>query len=265
MEEAFKPRILPHSQFGVRRSFILSPGSKFIYPRLLKDPANVNSCIEYYLFIGEVSDRKMRALLNIFSQMTEEPAFDQLRTKEQLGYIVFSGGHMASTTMGYRVLVQSERSAAYLEGRIEKFLTSYQETLEKMPEKDFQNHINSLLKKKTEKLKNLNQETERYWNYVGNEFYDFYQSRICYAPKYKPMLTWCKYSRRRGFHHQNHYKGRSQRILQGLHPPLREASLQTFHSSYGRQINPKEYCHISHIHTNPAKANACPNSCSIYE
>ena len=77
--------------------------------------------------------------------------------------------------MGYRILVQSERSAPYLEGRIEAFLASFEETLKSMSEKEFQNHANSLMNRKKEKVKNLSQESDRYWNYIGNEFFDFYQ------------------------------------------------------------------------------------------
>lgn len=68
----FKPKSLPYAQFPARRSFIIPPGSSYFYPRLLKDKDNVNSCIEYHLFIGEGSDRKLRAYVNMLSQMTDE-------------------------------------------------------------------------------------------------------------------------------------------------------------------------------------------------
>lgn len=47
-------------------------GGKFIYPRKLKDEKNVNSCIEFSLYIGENTNRKLRVLLILFSQLTEE-------------------------------------------------------------------------------------------------------------------------------------------------------------------------------------------------
>ena len=106
------------------------------------------------------------------------PAFDQLRTKEQLGYVVFSGGRLNITTLTYRVLIQSERSAPYLESRIENFLANYKVTLEKMTDKELQGHINSVIVKRTEKLKNLDQESARLFNYIVNEYYDFSQSRL---------------------------------------------------------------------------------------
>lgn len=68
----FDPKPLPQALVPNRRSFILPPGSKFFYPRLLKDKDNVNSCIEYHLHIGEVVDRRLRACVNLFAQITEE-------------------------------------------------------------------------------------------------------------------------------------------------------------------------------------------------
>ncbi|KAL7274797.1 metalloprotease [Rhizina undulata] len=175
IESTLKAEPLPQNQFRIRRSLMIPPGGKYVWPQYLKDEKNVNSCIEYSLYIGEHTDRKLRALTILFAQMSDEPAFDQLRTKEQLGYVVFSGLRVNATTFVYRVLIQSERSAPYLESRIEVFLKEYGERLEKMSEKEVKVHINSAIAKKTEKLKNLNQETSRLWNYIASEYYDFMQ------------------------------------------------------------------------------------------
>jgi insulysin len=82
---------------------------------------------------------------------------------------------MAATTMGYRVLVQSDRSAEYLEGRIEEFLRGFLKTLKEMPEDEFEGHKRSLMAKRLEKLKNLGQEGGRFWAHIGNEYFDFEQ------------------------------------------------------------------------------------------
>ncbi|KAK8092730.1 uncharacterized protein PG998_014771 [Apiospora kogelbergensis] len=70
----------------------------------LKDPANVNHCIEYYLHIGSKGDRMVRAKTQLLDQIVHEPAFDQLRTKERLGYVVFSGLRGCSATYGFSSL-----------------------------------------------------------------------------------------------------------------------------------------------------------------
>lgn len=176
VESTLKSRNLPESQWNVRRNMIIPAGSNYTYERPLKDPANVNHCIEYYLFIGDMHDEVLRAKLLLFAQMTDEPAFDQLRSKEQLGYVVWSGARYSATTIGYRVIIQSERTAQYLESRIDSFLTNFGKTLETMPEEEFEGHKRSVINKRLEKLKNLVSETSRFWTHIGSEYYDFLQS-----------------------------------------------------------------------------------------
>src|SRR5947199_1078947 len=98
--------------------------------------------------------------------MTDEPAFDQLRTQEQLGYVVWSGPRYSSTTLGYRVIIQSERTANYLESRIDAFLSRFAETLDTMSNEVFEAHKRSIINKKLEKLKNLGSETSRFWSHI---------------------------------------------------------------------------------------------------
>ncbi|KAI9756794.1 MAG: hypothetical protein M4579_003711 [Chaenotheca gracillima] len=175
VESTLRARPLPQSQWNIRRSLILPKGCNFIYPRTLQDPANVNHCIEYFVYIGDQADRSLRAKLLLFAQTTDEPAFDQLRTKEQLGYVVFSGSRMTSTAMGYRVLIQSERSTEYLEKRIDAFLIQFGQTLKAMTQEEFEGHKRSLINKRLEKLKHLNLETGRFWKHIASEYMDFEQ------------------------------------------------------------------------------------------
>lgn len=175
IEKILQGRPLPPSQWYLRRNMMIPSGGNYIYPRTLKDPANVNHCIEYYLYIGLFADDKLRSKLQLFSQLTDEPAFDQLRSKEQLGYVVWSGSRYNATTMGYRVIIQSERNAKYLESRIESFLRGYGSTLENMTEEEFEGHKRSVINKRLEKLKNLGSETGRFWSHVGSEYFDFLQ------------------------------------------------------------------------------------------
>ena len=173
VESILKPRPLPQSQWQVRRDVILPAGSDFTYQRSLGDPANVNHCIEYYVFVGDAADRVLRAKLQLLGQMTDEVGFDQLRTKEQLGYIVFTGARVAVTTMGYRVIIQSEHSTEYLEERINAFLAFFAESLENMPQEEFESHKRSLINKRLEKIKNLDQESFRFWSKISSEYFDF--------------------------------------------------------------------------------------------
>lgn len=174
IESTLKPRVLPQTQWQMPRNLILPPGSDYTYQRTLGDPANVNHCIEYYVFVGDAANRVLKSKLLLFGQMTEEAGFDQLRTKEQLGYMVFTGVKTAATTMGYRVIIQSEKPTVYLEERINAFLAFFGETLKNMSAEEFENHRKSLINKRLETIKSLDQETARFWNHISNEYMDFH-------------------------------------------------------------------------------------------
>ena len=178
IESTLKPRILPQTQWPVKRNLLLPPGSNFTYKRPLGDPANVNHCIEYYLLIGDVSDRHLRAQLSLLGQLTNELGFDQLRTKEQLGYIVWTGPKISATLAGYRVIIQSERDPEYLEERINAFLALFGKNIEDMSSEEFESHKRSLISKRLEKVKNMEQESNRFWHHISSDEYDFQQKEI---------------------------------------------------------------------------------------
>ncbi|KAJ0360313.1 hypothetical protein COL26b_014108 [Colletotrichum chrysophilum] len=173
IETILKPHELPRPQWPVIRSLILPAGSNYVYKKMLKDPANVNHCIEVWLYVGDKSDRMTRAKTMLLDQMTKEPAFDQLRTKEKLGYVVLSGVQSFSTTYGLCFTIQSKERPEYLRGRIEEFLNSFTKTLESMPEATFKDHKQSLIAERLEKPLDLTQESDWHCQRIWSESYDF--------------------------------------------------------------------------------------------
>ena len=178
VENTLKPRSLSQAHLPVRRNLIFPPGSNYLYRRTLKDPKNVNHCIEYSLYVGDRADRVLRNKTLLLDQMTHERAFNQLRTKEQLGYAVWSGIRVAETTMAYRIIIQSEKPPEYLESRIDAFLESYEQTIRDMSESVFEDHKRSLITKRLEKLKNLTQESRRLWHHIDSEYFNFELSKF---------------------------------------------------------------------------------------
>ncbi|XXH05044.1 hypothetical protein Hte_011468 [Hypoxylon texense] len=178
IESILKPRVLPKEEWPIIRSLDFPPGSNYLFQKTLKDPANVNHCIEYFLHIGDKGDRGIRAKTQLLEQIIHEPAFDQLRTKEQLGYVVFSGLRGSATTYGFRFIIQSERTPEYLESRIDSFLAAQAASIENMSDTDFESHKRSVIIKRLEKLKNLDQETGRHWAQINNEYYDFESAQL---------------------------------------------------------------------------------------
>lgn len=174
--EILDPKPLAASQRVAGRSFLLSPGSSHVYDVLLDDPDNVNSCVDFSLMTGRLADRQLVNRGQLFSQIIKEPAFNQLRTKEQLGYVAGAISRATRTTHGIRLYVQSERTADYLESRIENFLDkTVSRLLANMTEAEFKAHVEALVAIKLEKKKNIREEAYFYWHHVTNGYYNFPQ------------------------------------------------------------------------------------------
>ena len=158
------------------QSFVVPRGERVRYEVALDDAANVNLCIEYYIQIGEeisAANDRLRVLTDLVCTVIHEPCFNQLRTKEQLGYVVFSGLRLLRTSFGFRVLVQLERTTDYLEYRIEEFLAQFGCYVRSLTPEAFEHFKQALSDKKLAKLKNLNEEVGRFWNAITDGHYDF--------------------------------------------------------------------------------------------
>ncbi|USW51351.1 Putative peptidase M16, metalloenzyme, LuxS/M16 peptidase, peptidase M16, middle/third [Septoria linicola] len=173
VEKTLKPRALPPSQWENTRYIALPEGLNFAWQKTLKNPDNVNHCLDYCIYVGNSSDRHTRAKLLLLDQILREPVFDTLRTQEQLGYIVSGGMMIIGNMAAFRILIQSEKDCGYLLERSDRFLTEFETTLVNMSDTDFEEHRVGIINKRLEKLKNLNQESGRLWHHVLSEVFDF--------------------------------------------------------------------------------------------
>jgi insulysin len=173
VKQSLRAKKLTISQRPICQHLVWPTGCNFIYLKQLKDAENVNNCIEYSLYIGDHRDQDKRAKLLLISQMMEEPCFDQLRTKEKLGYTIFSGTSFVDAWAGYRILIQSEHDCLFLEKRLENFLHSFEEILEKMSQEGFEDYKMAVMNDLRVTLKSLSQENERFLDHIVKESYGF--------------------------------------------------------------------------------------------
>ncbi|CAG8442164.1 10344_t:CDS:10 [Acaulospora morrowiae] len=165
--------LLPSQLIG-DRSILLPAGKKYVYFQEVYDKKEINCAIDYSIqIVNEKLDSKLRAKLDLVEQIADEPCFDQLRTKEQLGYSVYCMTKEAPGILEFRIIVQSEKDAVYLENRIEAFLFKLQEIIENLSDEEYKKHVNSLIEKKLEKDKNLGEESRRYWEIICSGRYEF--------------------------------------------------------------------------------------------
>jgi insulysin len=114
---------------------------------------------------------------SLLNQILSEPAFNVLRTKEQLGYVVLCSSWVlaGSGCSGIRIVVQSERGPAYLESRVDAFLEGMKTVIEEMKDDEFEEQKNGLEKKLTEKVKTVAEETTIFWSHIDSGYLDFYR------------------------------------------------------------------------------------------
>lgn len=155
-------------------------GSNGIWTIPVPNPNETNSAITYVMHVGDLSDSHLRVTTALLTQLLQEPAFNVLRTQETLGYIVSLSASALSrdTHTGIKVFIQSERKPGYLEERIEAFLLAQGQRLRSLSAEEFAQQKDGLKRKWLEKLKNLREETNRYWRNIEAGHVDFHR-RTC--------------------------------------------------------------------------------------
>ncbi|XP_041993159.1 nardilysin-like [Salvia splendens] len=143
----------------------------------VKNKLETNSVVELYFQIEPEEGTtliKLKALTDLFDEIVEEPLFNQLRTKEQLGYVVDCSPRVTYRILGFCFRVQSsEYDPVHLQGRIENFINSLEELLNGLDHDSFENYRNGLMGKLLEKDPSLSYETNRYWGQIVDKRYMF--------------------------------------------------------------------------------------------
>lgn len=75
-------------QIGMLTFLCPLPTGKFLRRIPVGNPENSNSAIEQFTYIGDIYNDLERAKLSVLATIVQEPLFDDLRAKQQLGYIV---------------------------------------------------------------------------------------------------------------------------------------------------------------------------------
>jgi insulysin len=133
-----------------------------------------NSVVANIYQIGEMETRE-NATLSVLGQLVREPAFNQLRTEEQMGYIVFSQVKtIGDNIKGLLLLVQGDTyDPIHMDERIEIFLDNFRDKVVAMPDEDFKDNIAAVCQTLLEKKKNLIEESSGYWSVISNQTYRF--------------------------------------------------------------------------------------------
>ncbi|XP_053088326.1 insulin-degrading enzyme isoform X2 [Pangasianodon hypophthalmus] len=174
IEHAHTKPLLP-SQLIRYREVQVPDGGWYVYQQ--RNEVHNNCGIEIY-YQTDMQTTHDNMLLELFCQIIHEPCFNTLRTKEQLGYIVFSGPRRANGVQGLRFIIQSEKAPHYLESRVEAFLKIMEKNVEEMSDEAFHKHIQALAIRRLDKPKKLAAECAKYWGEIISQQYNFDRDNI---------------------------------------------------------------------------------------
>ena len=118
-------------------------------------------------------DKDQYADAVILKAFLEEPTFNTLRTKEQLGYIVRAGLTSHLRLLSFSVLVQSSiKDADFLEHRINEFLAGLRESWDPTPE-EVETIKAAQINKLKQKRTSLGTEAMFNWGEINTDEYSF--------------------------------------------------------------------------------------------
>ncbi|XP_076547139.1 insulin degrading metalloproteinase isoform X2 [Osmia lignaria lignaria] len=166
--------LLPR-QLILQREIKLEDGHHFLFE--VKNKFHKSSCTQVYYQTG-LQSTELNMLLELLAQLISEPCFTVLRTKEQLGYIVFSGVRRTNGAQGLRIIVQSERDPNYVEQKINAFLNSMLEYISSLTEEEFNRHKESLAVRRLEKPKKMTTLSAIFWSEISVQQYNFDRANI---------------------------------------------------------------------------------------
>jgi len=126
-----------------------------------------------------VPDVSERVRLMLLGKMIENPVYDQLRTKQQLGYVVFGFVTEQVGVLELRVLVQgAKESPDRVDGYIESVIDKFGSDLANMTQASFVKWKASLQSALNRKDQNMGQEADRYWGQIVNDGHCFNRKEL---------------------------------------------------------------------------------------
>ena len=174
IDETIKFKTIPESEIPPRlKALPLPPKAVKPLPTQLTvsepNPSNENCAVHVVLqSLGE-SERD-HVMVELMGAIVEEPFFAELRTRQQLGYIVSSGVRAIAETRTLAFIAQSSVAPVEkLTTETIKFLDSVQEKcLDPLNEGDIAVYVKALIDRKTEPDKTLAYEVTRNWAEISS-------------------------------------------------------------------------------------------------
>ena len=147
----------------------ISDGEKYFFQKSVKD---VNSTI---VLAYQHPNRNLATAvrMKLLETMMKDDFYDFIRTNKQLGYLVWSNYSGILESNAFLFVVQSPNAeASVLREEIENFLNSFQKTVQKLSQKEFDSLTQSLQEVYDLKPDNFNATSHYYYSAIKNKDYN---------------------------------------------------------------------------------------------
>lgn len=142
-----------------------------IIEKVLVDGEKNDCVLVNYQYRQDPEDRHIFALL---ASYIETPFFEDLRTNQQLGYVVFSMTDCKKGVWNFQFLVQSDKiTSQECSGKIYEFVEKHRTLIRNMEDEVFEGFKNALVNKYLQPFNNLTEETNYYYDRILQYTYDF--------------------------------------------------------------------------------------------
>lgn len=174
LEKAFIDKAKPAN---VKRTRMIKLSEKSRHIKRL-DLDHSDSSISIYRQATE-RHRASRARYALLRQLLSQPFYEDLRTRQQLGYFVFTHSIDSIQVPSIVFALQSPATGpAKMLNAVEIFLADFEQKLIDMPDDEFQSNVDALVSKLEERDNRLQERTNRYWAAIIREDYNFDASQL---------------------------------------------------------------------------------------
>jgi secreted Zn-dependent insulinase-like peptidase len=164
-------------------------GSLNVFLAPSDEPSEKTCALHLYYQLCEDTPEN-QAVAELLETLMDEPLFDELRTKQQLGYVVSCGLRRTHGVLGFTVEITSSKfSPTECLRRFDAFLKRFrEEELSDIGDAELRKRAEALSRRILQKDVGIFQETKRHWNPIFEQSYRFNEKwlvahHVLHAPK----------------------------------------------------------------------------------
>ena len=164
---------LPKDKTFAYRTVLMEVNTNFIYSFSNVNKSEQNSAICTFLQSGK-SDEKSSCILQVIESLLNDRFFNELRTRQSLGYIASLFYRSYRNNEGLMCVVQSSvKSPEFIWLRIKEFFDDSRNFVNELSDELFETHVNSVIVNKKQKDFTLNEEVNRNFTEIKKRKYVF--------------------------------------------------------------------------------------------